>query len=97
MSDSIDDRNSAAPTAALDSDPDFDDTAQEELEIKAEIEEDLLENVYIYLMEGRYQEGMSTNQKRVIRKKAANFRIVNREMIFKKKCRGKDKVKLRTY
>ena len=97
MSDSIDDRNSAAPAAALDSDPDYDDTAQEELEIKAEIEEDLLENVYIYLMEGRYQEGMSANQKRVIRKKAANFRIVNGEMIFKKKCRGKDKVKLRTY
>ena len=97
MSDSIDDRNSAAPAAALDSDPDSDDTAQEELEIKAEIEEDLLENVYIYLMEGRYQEGISANQKRVIRKKAANFRIVNGEMIFKKKCRGKDKVKLRTY
>ena len=57
MSDSIDDRNSAAPAAALDSDTDSDDTAQEELEIKAEIEEDLLENVYIYLMEGRYQEG----------------------------------------
>ena len=53
MSDSIDDRNSAAPAAALDSDPDSDDTAQEEFEIKAEIEEDLLENVYIYLMEGR--------------------------------------------
>lgn len=48
-------------------------------------------------MEGRYQEGMSANQKRVIRKKAANFRIVNGEMIFKKKCRGKDKAKLRTY
>ena len=45
MSDSIDDRNSAAPAAALDSDPDSDDTAQEELEIKAEIEKDLLENV----------------------------------------------------
>ena len=86
MSDSIDDRNSAAPVATLDSHPDSDDTAQEELEIKAEIEEDLLENVYIYLMEGRYQEGMSANQKRVIRKKAANFRIVNGEMIFKKKC-----------
>ena len=85
MSDSIDDRNSAAPAAALDSHPDSDDTAQEELEIKVEIE-DLLENVYIYLMEGRYQEGMSANQKRVIRKKAANFRIVNGEMIFKKKC-----------
>ena len=94
MSDSIDDSNSTAPAAAVapDSGSDSDDATQEELEIKAETEADLLESVYIYLMEGRYPEGMSANQKRVIRKKAANFRIVNGEMIFKKKCRGKDKV-----
>ena len=81
--------------AAPDSSPDPDDADQEY--IKAEIEANLLESVYIYLMEGRYQEGMSANQKRVIRKKAANFRIVNGEMIFKKKCRGKEKVKLQTW
>ena len=68
--------------AAPDSSPDPDDTDQEDM--KTEIEANLLENVYIYLMEGRYQEGVSGNQKRVIRKKAANFRIVNGEMIFKK-------------
>ncbi len=53
-----------------------------------DVEGDLLESVYVYLMEGKYQEGVSANQKRVIRKKAANFRIINGEMIFKKKCRG---------
>ena len=65
-----------------DSSPDPDDADQED--IKTELEANLLENVYIYLMEGRYQEGVSANQKRVIRKKAANSRIVNGEMIFKK-------------
>lgn len=80
--------------AAPDSSPDPDNTDQEDMKI--ELEANLLENVYIYLMEGRYQEGVSANQKRVIRKKAANSRIVNGEMIFKKKCRGKEKVKLRT-
>ena len=81
--------------AAPDSSSDPDDADQEDM--KTELEANLLENVYIYLMEGRYQEGVSANQKRVIRKKAANFRIVNGEMIFKKKCRGKEKVKLGTW
>ena len=57
-----------------------------------DVEGDLLESVYVYLMEGKYQEGVSANQKRVIRKKAANFRIINGEMIFKKKRRGKEEV-----
>ena len=57
-----------------------------------DVEGDLLESVYVYLMEGKYQEGVSANQKRVVRKKAANFRIINGEMIFKKKCRGKEEV-----
>ena len=78
-------RNSAATVAvAADSGSDIDDADA----VQSEIEADLLESVYVYLMEGRYQEGMSANQKRVIRKKA---RIENREMI-SKKCRGKDKV-----
>ena len=57
-----------------------------------DVEADLLESVYVYLTEGKYQEGISANQKRVIRKKAANFRIVNGEIIFKKKRRGKEEV-----
>jgi len=36
---------------------------------------------YIYVTEGKYKEGVSVNQKRVIRKKAVNFRIVNGEMM----------------
>ena len=58
-----------------------------------DVEGHLLESVYVYLMEGKYQEGVSVNQKRVVRKKAANFRIINGEMIFKKmqrKRRGID-------
>ena len=57
-----------------------------------DVEADLLESVYIYLTEGKYQERVSANQKRVIRKKAANFRIVSGEMIFKKKRREKEEV-----
>ena len=53
---------------------------------------DLLESVYIYITEGKYQEGLSANQKRVIRKKAVNFIIVNGEMIFIKKRRGKEEI-----
>jgi len=52
----------------------------------------LLENVYIYVTERKYKEGVSANQKRVIRKKPVNCRIVNGEMIFKKKHRGKEEV-----
>ena len=54
-----------------------------------DVEGDLLESVYLYLMEGKYQEGVTANQKRVIQKKAANFRIVNGELIFKKKTQRK--------
>ena len=94
MSNTADVRNSVAPAAiAADSGPDIDDADL----AQAEIEANLLESVYISLMEGRYQEGMSANQKRIIRKKAANFRIENGEMIFKKKCRGKNKVRIAIY
>ena len=37
---------------------------------------DFLESVYIYITEGKYQKGLSANQKKVIRKKAVSFRIV---------------------
>ena len=74
---------------ASDSDTDeIDENAIHDVEAGA----DLLESVYIYITEGKYQEGLSANQKRVIRKKAVNFRIVNGEMIFIKKRRGKEEV-----
>ena len=44
---------------APDSSPDPDDTDQKDM--KTGLEANLLENVYIYLMEGRYQEGVSAN------------------------------------
>ena len=47
-----------------------------------DVEADLLESIYIYVTEGQYQEGVSANQKRVIQKKAVNFRIVNGEILF---------------
>ena len=53
---------------------------------------DLLEDVYHYLTEKRYKDGLNQNQKRVIRKKANNFYIADGEMIFKKKQRGKNEV-----
>ena len=89
---SVSGRNCVASESAAADSTDGDDKEK----IKAEAEADLLENVFIYLTEGTdgYQEEMSANQKRVIRKKAANFKIENGEMIFKKKCRGKDEVSL---
>ena len=62
----------------------------EEIELNEEC--DLLEEVYVYLTEKKYKEGLTQNQKCVIRKKAANFCIVNGEMIFKKKLRGTKEV-----
>ena len=49
--------------AALDSETDeVDENAIHDVEAGA----DLFESVYIYIMEGKYQEGLSANQKRVI-------------------------------
>ena len=71
---------------ASDSDTDeIDENAIHDVEAGA----DLLESVYIYITEGKYQEGLSANQKRVIQKKAVNFRIVNGEMIFIKNAEEK--------
>ena len=70
---SVSGRNCVASESAAADSTDGDDKEK----IKAEA--DLLENVFIYLTEGTdgYQEEMSANQKRVIRKKAANFKIEN--------------------
>ena len=64
---SVSGRNCVASESAAADSTDGDDKEK----IKAEAEADLLENVFIYLTEGRYQEA---NQKRVIRKKAAILR-----------------------
>ena len=51
--------------------------------------EDLLGRVFLYLTEKRYVDGTSENHKRIIRKKAAKFRIVDGEMYLTKKRKGK--------
>lgn len=52
-------------------------------------EEDLLEKVFLYLTEKRYPDGTSENCKRVVRKKASKFVIVDGEMHLTKKRKGK--------
>ena len=58
----------------------------------SDVDNDLLEDVYHYLTEKLYKDGLNQNQKRVIRKKANNFYIADSEMIFKKKQKGKNEV-----
>ena len=54
---------------------------------------DLLEDVWLYLREKKYRDGITQNQKRVIRKKALNFYLTDAgEMIYKKKQKGKNEV-----
>ena len=53
------------------------------------VSEDLLGRVFLYLTEKRYVDGTSENHKRIIRKKAAKFRIVDGEMYLTKKRKGK--------
>ena len=54
-------------------------------------EEDLSDRVYLYLTEKRYADGTSENCKRIIRKKALKFVIIDGEMHLTKK--RKEKVK----
>jgi len=46
-----------------------------------EAETDLLEDVYLYLTKKQYREEMTQNQKRIIRRKATNFRTVDGELM----------------
>ena len=55
-------------------------------------EEDLLEKVYFYLTEKRYPDGTFENCKRVIRKKASKFVIIDGEIHLTKKRKGKVRV-----
>ena len=56
---------------------------------------DLLEDIWLYLREKKYRDGITQNQKQVIRQKALNFYLTDaREMIYKKKQKGKNKVGL---
>ena len=55
-------------------------------------DENHLDKVYLYLTEKRYADGTTENCKRVIRKKAAKFVILDREMHFTKKRKGKVRI-----
>ena len=56
-------------------------------------EDELLDKVYLYLTEKRYAGGTTENVKRIIRKKASNFVVMNGEMYLNKKRKGKVAIK----
>ena len=55
-----------------------------------EQDNDLLEKAYIYLTERRYPENSSSNDKRIIRRKAAKFNMRDGELFYKKRVLGFD-------
>ena len=62
------------------------------LRVMAEIEDDLVEEAYAYLVSKKYPECVSETKKRVIRRKAAKLTIsVEGELLYKHK-QGKEKV-----
>ena len=61
-------------------------------DVTDESETDLLEDVYLYLTKKQYHEGITQNQKRLIRRKATNFHTADGEMMFSKKKKGKNEL-----
>jgi len=59
-----------------------------------EAETDLLEDVYLFLTKKQYREGMTQNQKRIIRRGATNFRTVDGKLVCTKKLKGTNEVGL---
>ena len=50
---------------------------------------DLVELAYQYVMNHTYPEGCSDGKKRTIREKAKKFEVVDRELFYKHKIRGR--------
>ena len=50
----------------------------------ADENEDLVEKACLYLFDGRYPEGSTSNEKRAIRRKAATFTLRDGEVFYKK-------------
>ena len=48
-------------------------------------ENDLVEDVYVYMTEGKYPVDCAANRKRVIRRKSEKFRVRNGELFYIKK------------
>ncbi|XP_065892445.1 uncharacterized protein [Dysidea avara] len=67
-------------------------TDKEDNHFEDELETDTLEDVYVYMTRKQYREGLTQNQKRIVRRKAANFCVVDGELVFRKKHKGKDEV-----
>ena len=61
-------------------------------DLSNETEADLLEDVYHYITKKQYREGLTQNQKRIIRKKITIFYVVDGEMMYKKKLIGNNEV-----
>ena len=59
-------------------------------DLSNETEADLLEDVYLYLTKRQYREGLTQNQKKIVRKKATNFYVADGEMVYKKKLKAKN-------
>ena len=53
-------------------------------EMCADENEDLVEKACLYLFDGRYPEGSTSNDKRVIRRKAATLTLRDGEVFYKK-------------
>ena len=52
-------------------------------------EEELLDKVYLYITEKCYANGTSENCKRIIRKKASKFTLIDGEMYLNKKGKAR--------
>ena len=53
----------------------------------ADENEDLVEKACLYLFDGRYPEGSTSSEKRVIRRKAATLTLRDGEVFYKKKTK----------
>ena len=60
----------------------------------SQVERDLLGAVYSYLVDKVYPKNATKNEKRVIRRKAMKFEIVDGELYFKKKKKKSKEVLL---
>ena len=60
----------------------------------ADENEDLVEKACLDLFDGRYPEGSNSNEKRVIRRKAATLTLRDVEVFYKKKKKKKKKKRI---
>ena len=66
-------------------------------EMCADENEDLVEKACLYLSDGRYPEGSTSNEKRVIRRKAATLTLRDGEVFYKKPKKNSTGQKVNIY